>query len=89
MKKAKVISVIDGNTFRINPMWNFAGNTDNKIRILGLDYLEPNERSDIEIKRKLEQLILGKQVEYIPIRLSFDRLLANVYINDIDITTLL
>lgn len=89
MVKAAVISVIDGDTFRINPQWKFSDKTGGKIRIVGLDEPELSEPGAAEVKRKLEKLILGKQIEYKPIKLSFDRLLATVYLKETDISTLL
>lgn len=89
MARATVVSVIDGDTFRISPNWSFGGQTGDKIRVAGIEAPEINEPGGSEAKQKLEQLILGKQVEYKPIKLSFDRLLASVYLNGVDISTLL
>lgn len=78
----KVIEVIDGDTFRVSPKWKFKGRKGNVVRPTGYDTPEKGRRGYQEAKKKLKKLILGKKVELKnPIKITYNRLLCNVYIN--------
>jgi len=80
--KYTVISVIDGDTFTVSPNWYWNGNTGDTVRPNGYDAPEKGEPGYEEAKRKLENLIKGKQVTLGEgIKLTYGRLLCDVFYN--------
>ncbi|NQT06109.1 MAG: hypothetical protein HQ575_01065 [Candidatus Omnitrophica bacterium] len=78
--KHKVTRIIDGDTFEISPNWEFEGQTGNIVRPRGYDAPEWYQDGHRAAKDKLENLILGEEVELKnPIKLTYDRLLCDVY----------
>jgi endonuclease YncB( thermonuclease family) len=76
----KVTEIVDGDTFKIDPGWKWNGKTGNTIRPLGYDTPEKGEPEFNETTEKLKQLLLNQEVELKnPIKLSYDRLLCDVY----------
>jgi len=78
----KVIEIIDGNKFKIRPDWVWIDQTGNLIKVF--DYEAPDEKDEEyeNFKKKLENLILGKEVELkYPIRISYGQLICSIYYN--------
>lgn len=76
----KVSEVIDGDTFKISPEWKWTGQTGDTVRPLGYDAPEKGHPGYEPAKKKLENLILNKEVELRnPAKLSYQRLLCDVY----------
>jgi len=83
MEKAKVIKVIDGDTFEIQ-------NGEASIRLEGLDAQELNTENGKLCKKRLTYLILGKVVEYEEVAHdAFARIVAQVYIDGISINNVM
>jgi endonuclease YncB( thermonuclease family) len=79
----KVTEIVDGDTFKIDPGWKWNGKTGNTIRPLGYDTPEKGEPEFNETTEKLKQLLLNQEVELKnPIKLSYNRLLCDVYFNN-------
>ncbi len=78
----KVKEVIDGDTFKVEPGWQWEEQTGDIIRPVGFNTPEKGETGHDEAKRKLNSLILGKEVELKnPIKLTYGRLLCDTYID--------
>lgn len=77
----KVTEIIDGDTFKVSPGWKWNNEKGNTIRPAGYDTPEQGEPNYQEPKEKLTELILNKEVELKPIKLSYNRLLCEVFIN--------
>jgi endonuclease YncB( thermonuclease family) len=76
----KVTEIIDGDTFRITPGWKWNGKTGTAIRPMGYDTPKKGEPGFNITTTKLKELLLNKEVELKnPIKLSYDRLLCDVY----------
>lgn len=65
MFKTKVVEIIDGDTFSINPGWQWNGQLGNRVRPTGYDAPERDKDPSgwLQAKEKLTRLILGKEVE--------------------------
>ncbi len=57
-----VTAVIDGDTFEVSPGWEWKGEKGNRIRPTGYDTPEKGTPAYDQMKRKLEELILNKDV---------------------------
>ncbi len=78
----KVTEVIDGDTFKVTPNWEWKGQSGDTVRPNGYDTPEKGERGYDQATTKLNNLILGKEVELKnPITFTYGRLLCDVYIN--------
>ena len=76
-----VFFIIDGDTFKASPNWEWNGQTGDTIRANGYDSPEQGEDGYESAKEKLEKLILNKDVELNnPIKITYGRLLCDVYI---------
>ncbi len=76
----KVIEIIDGDTFKIVPGWKWNGKKGHTIRPLGYDTPEKGEAKFDETTARLKELLLDQEVELKnPIKLSYNRLLCDVY----------
>ena len=69
--KAEVKDIIDGDTF-----W-----TAKKIRLARVYAPEINTANGQKAKRKLAELISGKEVTYEQVGTSYDRIVAEVWLN--------
>ncbi len=78
----KVTEVIDGDTFKVTPNWEWAGQSGNTVRPNGYNTPEEGERGYDQATTKLSKLIQGKEVELNnPITFTYGRLLCDVYLN--------
>lgn len=74
--------VIDGDTFEVSPNWKWNEQTEHVVRANGYDTPEEGQPGYQEAKDRLTNLILGKEVELKdPIRITYGRLLCDVYYN--------
>lgn len=77
------IKVIDGDTFEVSSNWKWNDQTGSIVRVSGYDTPEEGEPRYRTAKKKLTKLILNKEVELKnPVRITYGRLLCNVYYND-------
>jgi len=58
-----VTSIIDGDTFEVNPPWKWNGETGTRVRPAGYDAPESHTTKDQKAKDALAKLIFGQQVE--------------------------
>ena len=58
-----VTSIIDGDTFEVSPQWRWNGETGTRVRPVAYDAPEIHANGGDSAKRKLSNLIFGKQVE--------------------------
>jgi len=58
-----VTSIIDGDTFEVNPLWKWNGETGTRVRPAGYDAPELHAYGGQAAKGKLSKLIYGGQVE--------------------------
>lgn len=80
--KFTVTEIIDGDTFKVSPGWKWNNEKENTIRPTGYNTPKKGEPQYQEMKEKLQQLLLDKEIELKnPIKLSYNRLLCDVYIN--------
>jgi len=63
MAEFKVVSVIDGDTFEVSPVWKWNDQTGSRVRPAGYDAPELDQYGGLTAKDKLSRLILGEQVE--------------------------
>ena len=78
----KVIKIVDGDTFKISPGWTWNNKKGKIIRPTGYDTPEKKEPGYQETTEKLKKLLLNNEVELKnPIKLSYNRLLCDVYFN--------
>lgn len=78
----KVKEVIDGDTFKVTPNWEWSGKTGDTIRPNGYNTPEKGEAGYEQAKTKLKNLIDGKEVEIKnAITFTYGRLLCDVYFN--------
>ena len=74
-----VVEVIDGDTFC----------TKKKIRLARVYAPEINTPKGIAAKRKLAELILRKTISYEQVGTSYDRLVAEVWLNGYNINSMM
>ncbi len=80
--KAKVIEVIDGDTFKISPRWEWNGQKGDLVRPTGYDTPEKGSPKYIQLTNKLKALILGKLIELkTGYKIDRGRLVCDVYFN--------
>ena len=78
---SKVTEVIDGDTFKVSPCWKWNDKEGDTVRANGYDTPEQGQVGYQAAKERLEELILGKDVELKnPIKITYGRLLCDVYI---------
>lgn len=58
-----VDTIIDGDTFEVRGGWKWNGETGTRVRPTGYDAAELHAYGGQAAKDKLQQLILGKQVD--------------------------
>lgn len=77
----KVTSVIDGDTFKVSPNWEWGDETGDTVRAAGYNTPEIDEAGYEAAKNKLKRLIEGEEVELKnAINLTYGRLLCDVFI---------
>jgi len=77
-----VTSVIDGDTVRVSPGWEWRGESGDIVRVLGYNAPEKGKPGYDAYGRQIARLTLNKQVELRnPIKLSYGRLLCEVWLN--------
>lgn len=80
MNSFNVTEVIDGDTFRVNPSWNWKNDTGDIVRPNGYNTPENGQPGYEEAKQKLTNLILGKDVQLgTAYKITYGRLLCNVH----------
>lgn len=80
MTSWRVSSIIDGDTFTVSPGWIWKGKSGNKIRPTGYNVPDNNPSEMIKARNKLRRLLTGRSVQLEAIKMSYDRLLSNVYL---------
>ena len=84
----KVACVIDGVTFAVKPDWKFRNVSGDIVQAEGYGTPERGQRGYHAAKDKLTELILGKFVELKdPIKVTYGRLLCDVYLKGKNIAT--
>ena len=83
MAEFTVTEVIDGDTFRVKPPWEWKNKTGDIVRPTGYNTPEEGEPGYEEAKRRLIDLILNKKVEVTNPKAidKYGRLVADVYYN--------
>jgi len=82
MANFTVTKVTDGDTFEVNPNWEWEGKSGNIVRIANVDAPEIGTPGGQTAKEKLERLIGGKSVELKnAVTMSYGRLVCDVYLN--------
>jgi len=83
MAEFTVTEVIDGDTFRVKPPWEWKNKTGDIVRPTGYNTPEEGEPGYEEAKRRLIDLILNKKVEVKNAKAidKYSRLVADVYYN--------
>jgi endonuclease YncB( thermonuclease family) len=80
MPAFRVTSIIDGDTFAVNPQWQWGGQSSAHVRPTGYDAPELHEPGGQAAKNKLSGLILGRDVELRTAhRIDRGRLVCDVY----------
>lgn len=83
-----VTKVIDGDTFTVNPKWEWNNQTGEYVRPLGYNAPEKGTKGYTVATNKLKKLIEGKNVELKnAVKLTYSRLLCDVFINGKNIKT--
>ncbi|MBU0571971.1 MAG: thermonuclease family protein [Candidatus Omnitrophica bacterium] len=77
--RATVTKVIDGDTF-----W-----TSKKIRLARVEAPELNAPNGQKAKQKLESLILNKSITYEQVGTSYDRIVAEIWLNGASINDMM
>ena len=81
-----VNEVIDGDTFVVSPGWTWGREVGDRVRPVGYDAPEIGEPGGWEAKRRLRELIDGKQVQLgSAYRVDRGRLVALVFLNGMDL----
>ncbi|MCK4654781.1 MAG: hypothetical protein KAU01_10090 [Candidatus Cloacimonetes bacterium] len=81
-----VTKIFDGDTFEINPKWNWNDDTGKVIGLKGYNSPVLGQAGYKEAKERLEQLLLDKQVDLRnPVNLSTGRLLCDVFLDGEDV----
>ena len=77
-----VDEIVDGDTFGVNPGWEWGGKSGTRVRPTGYDAPELSEPGGQAAKQKLAGLILGKAVDLRNCKtVSYGRLVCDVYVN--------
>lgn len=81
-----VTSIIDGDTFEVNPQWKWNGETGTRVRPVGYNAPELHDYGGQAAKDKLSRLIYGRQVELRTAhRIDQGRLVCEVYFRNTNI----
>ncbi len=79
--KHRVIQVINGDSFIVSPPWEFKKKKGLRVQCTGYNKPERHNPGYQEAKKKLKEIVLNKEINLKPIRLSQGRLLCAVYID--------
>lgn len=83
MAMFRVVNIVDGDTFDVSS-WKWKGQTGTRVRPTGYDAPELSSPQGQAAKRKLTNLILGKDVELRQAhRIDRGRLVCDVYYNGV------
>lgn len=86
--EAKVVSVVDGDTFDIIDGWSWNGQTGTRIRPTGYDAPEVGTPGAAFATHRLRSLLLGKIVSLRnPVRVDRGRLVTDVFLNGINLAS--
>ena len=88
MAAFKVESIIDGDTIRVSPKWNFNNKKGDIVKVLG--YTTPTEIHQSYATSKLKKLLSGQSIDLKNPRqftADSDALLCSVFLNGVDIAT--
>lgn len=78
----RVSEVIDGDTFKVSPNWEWNKEKGDTVRAHGYNTPEEGQEGYQEAKKKLKELILDKDVELKnPVKFTYGRLLCDVYVD--------
>ena len=76
----KVTGIIDGDTFEVFPPWRWEGQSGIRVKVAGLSVPQEGEPGYSRVRKKLESIILGREVELRNERgVDYDRLVCDVY----------
>tara|TARA_B100001964_G_C14187066_1_gene579137 strand:- start:509 stop:808 length:300 start_codon:yes stop_codon:yes gene_type:complete len=82
MTHFNVTNVVDGDTFDVNPEWEWKGNQGQRIRPKGFNTPERWEAGYSQAKKKLKELIHHKNVELKnAVKIDRGRLVCDVFLN--------
>src|SRR5688572_21208190 len=86
MRSFQVIRIIDGDTFEVNPTWQWNGASGSCVRPTGYDAAEIGALGGATATAKLASLILGRSVQLgNGYRIDRGRLVCDVYFNGYDL----
>lgn len=73
--------VIDGDTINVTPNWEWRNQSGSRVRLAGVDAPELHQPGGQDAKRKLINLVYGKQVDLKNVQTtSYERLVCDVYV---------
>jgi endonuclease YncB( thermonuclease family) len=82
MHTFQVTRIIDGDTFEVNPNWNWNGESGNRVRPTGYDAAETGTYGAAAATSRLSNLILGRSVQLgNAYRVDRGRLVCDVFFN--------
>ena len=82
-----VTEVVDGDTFKVSPNWSWNNQSGDIIRANGYNTPERGQPGYEEAKAELTKLILNKNIDLKnPIRITYGRLLCDVYLSEKNIS---
>lgn len=82
MHTFQVTRIIDGDTFEVNPNWQWRNESGNRVRPTGYDAAEAGARGGAAATASLIRLILGRSVQLgNAYRVDRGRLVCDVYFN--------
>ena len=77
----KCDDAIDGDTINVTPNWKWNDQSGSRVRLAGVDAPELHEPGGQQAKRKLLNLVYGKEVDLRNVQtLSYGRLVCDVYV---------
>lgn len=80
MAEFSVADIIDGDTFDVNPGWQWNGQSGSRVRPTGYDTPELHQVGGQTAKDKLSKLIFGRKVDIRSAhRVDRGRLVSDVY----------
>lgn len=81
--RTRVIVIVDGDTFDVNPGWQWNGEQGNRVRPTGFDAPEVGTLAGAFATRRVQDLLLGKYVDLRKAyRIDRGRLVCDVYFED-------
>jgi len=83
----RVVAVLDGETFEVDPRWDWNGQTGTKVRSRDCNVSEAIGGSSDAAEDRLAELILGDRVELEPRHILGDRLVCDVFLDGKSLAT--